>query len=652
MAAFLLEVNESMLLSPVALSAVVSSYLVYLGRRLASSSSTAVQDIIILLLVVCLRHRTSVLAILVTAEDVVTKHNFESRFSRTVSICSLGALCYLLRKAIFASRIFTQPRPSVVHDCVLKIHLLPSRTTHSRLSPVFHSFSYSYFYTGILFDLGEPLGRSQYQSSKIQLPSTVPICGSWFSIAASDYLARRHATQSFQQKLSEYLTTQKQDFCEYQYAYLVTVPRIFGFAFNPVSFWYLYSKQGQLRAMILEVNNTFDEKRMYFLQQGACTKMDEKQRKCFYNSWQKDFHVSPFNGRQGYYQLKAEDPLASDNPEVVWIDNTIVLSCPEEKSSLVARVFSVRPAIDGQEISSLKTLLCVCMWSWVGLTTNLRILREAWKLWMKNLAVFTRPEVLKTSIGRNATREEDSLAEGFFVFLKWLQKRSSTRGLVAYTAAAGETRECRIDIASGELAVQERPELGARCDFRVLTPAFYSQLVQYGDVAQAVATLCSEAHHQGNLAISSHPRYLLDQIEIVGGSYYKKSSQKPAPAADFRSLSQCYTLQLMRQSFTSCLLLLWPANMFHSRNLPAAYLPENSISLVDLAVFSDEARSSVSKRHYFRAAVLVIMAKHLSFGSTHLLHFYRRVLRGLLLLLLAIQCEILWLALRRLASKS
>ena len=40
---------------------------------------------------------------------------------------------------------------------------------------------------------------------------------------------------------------------------LVWMPRIFGYGFNPVSFWLCRDSQDQLRAVISEVNNTFCE---------------------------------------------------------------------------------------------------------------------------------------------------------------------------------------------------------------------------------------------------------------------------------------------------------------------------------------------------------------------------------------------------------
>src|SRR5271165_1651037 len=47
--------------------------------------------------------------------------------------------------------------------------------------------------------------------------------------------------------------------------WLQTFPRIFGFVFNPVSFWHCYDKQEKLRAVLAEVNNTFGETHRYLL---------------------------------------------------------------------------------------------------------------------------------------------------------------------------------------------------------------------------------------------------------------------------------------------------------------------------------------------------------------------------------------------------
>src|SRR5450830_1417047 len=50
--------------------------------------------------------------------------------------------------------------------------------------------------------------------------------------------------------------------------WLQTFPRLFGFVFNPVSFWYCHDSHGALRAVLAEVNNTFGESHRYLLADG------------------------------------------------------------------------------------------------------------------------------------------------------------------------------------------------------------------------------------------------------------------------------------------------------------------------------------------------------------------------------------------------
>jgi uncharacterized protein len=46
---------------------------------------------------------------------------------------------------------------------------------------------------------------------------------------------------------------------------LQTFPRVLGYVFNPVSFWLCHDRDGGLRAILCEVNNTFGEHHNYLL---------------------------------------------------------------------------------------------------------------------------------------------------------------------------------------------------------------------------------------------------------------------------------------------------------------------------------------------------------------------------------------------------
>jgi DUF1365 family protein len=47
--------------------------------------------------------------------------------------------------------------------------------------------------------------------------------------------------------------------------WLHTFPRVAGYTFNPVSFWFAHRTDGTLRAVVCEVNNTFGERHSYLL---------------------------------------------------------------------------------------------------------------------------------------------------------------------------------------------------------------------------------------------------------------------------------------------------------------------------------------------------------------------------------------------------
>ena len=78
-------------------------------------------------------------------------------------------------------------------------------------------------------------------------------------------------------------------------AWLHCYPRMFGYAFKPVSFWYCHRDDGTLRAIVVEVNNTFGERHCYVLDTPAWG--HELQAR-------KAFHVSPFCKIEGGYRFR------------------------------------------------------------------------------------------------------------------------------------------------------------------------------------------------------------------------------------------------------------------------------------------------------------------------------------------------------------
>ena len=297
-----------------------------------------------------------------------------------------------------------------------KARIFPCETKHARIFPKRHAFAYSYL------QCGYPIVPCEDRYNGMVRPSGMDkyLGRWWLRVRAEDYLARGNGAHGFYWKLKTYLQEQHVKDSEWCYAYLVTAPRFLGYAFNPVSFWYVYDAEHQLKKMILEVNNTFGERRMYLLDGSSSPtspttsnshpisgaeehepQLPNGAKSKFTDVWMKDFHVSPFNSRKGSYSLKALNPFPFVSYENPMVDNTITLKSSKDHGKLVARLYSTSKSFDPDQLGFVGTTRFVLSWWWVGFVTFPRIIREAGKLFFtKKLHVWFRPEVLTTSIGR------------------------------------------------------------------------------------------------------------------------------------------------------------------------------------------------------------------------------------------------------------
>ena len=77
--------------------------------------------------------------------------------------------------------------------------------------------------------------------------------------------------------------------------WLQTFPRVWGYTFKPVSFWYCHRADGRLAAIVAEVHNTFGERHCYLL---------DEPRYGHAQLARKVFHVSPFCEVDGHYRFR------------------------------------------------------------------------------------------------------------------------------------------------------------------------------------------------------------------------------------------------------------------------------------------------------------------------------------------------------------
>ncbi|GDX35747.1 DUF1365 domain-containing protein [Alphaproteobacteria bacterium] len=95
--------------------------------------------------------------------------------------------------------------------------------------------------------------------------------------------------------------------------FLFTHPRFLGYVFNPVSFWFCLDADNNLKAILFEVNNTFNQHHCYLVYNQDQTEIGEDQ----WFTTDKKMYVSPFFKVEGNYRFRV---IFKPNKTAVWID--------------------------------------------------------------------------------------------------------------------------------------------------------------------------------------------------------------------------------------------------------------------------------------------------------------------------------------------
>jgi hypothetical protein len=327
--------------------------------------------------------------------------------------------------------------------------------------------------------------------------------------------------------------------------------------------------------MVLEVNNTFGERRLYLL------KAEEKatdesvpdgfeapaKATRFTNAWDKDFHVSPFNSRKGTYSLTAADPVAALKTGSKVLDNIVVLNSSKAHAKLVARVYSDGDHMDPTNMSTSQVIKLLASWFWVGFLTFPRIIAQAYKLYFeRKLHVWFRPEVLASSIGRTHTTSEAVMEAFFLAHLSYLVDTASSPLQVTYTPAGG-LGTSTILTSKDAIKDQEPKEL----TLRVLTPAFYTRFAHYAHTTEAFDRESLHVSSQNQTLVIENAEHLL----ILLGS----SAPSPGTATSKLDTLDQYRWRLLQR-------LRSPP--------PASAYPDTHTELHDLSSVSDIRRLPLS----------------------------------------------------------
>jgi DUF1365 family protein len=174
--------------------------------------------------------------------------------------------------------------------------------------------------------------------------------------------------------------------------FVLSAPSVIGYSFNPASFYFVFDDKEIFKGSIVEVHNTFKESHLYELSSvfNSSTRFEDSNIK--------QFHVSPFLDRKGYYKFEFSiTPEKFDIRIGLFEDDNLVFS------SNYRGVF-----IKLTTVNLLKTLPKLL--STVGLT-EIRILTQAAIIFfIHKMPFFEKPNRLKGT--------SDSPAIGFISKLK------------------------------------------------------------------------------------------------------------------------------------------------------------------------------------------------------------------------------------------
>jgi DUF1365 family protein len=166
---------------------------------------------------------------------------------------------------------------------------------------------------------------------------------------------------------------------------LYTFPRMLGYVFNPVCFWVCHDRRGAVRAVLVQVTNTFGEHHDYLLTHGDGTPIASGESM----EARKAFHVSPFCTVAGRYRFRFHFGAERWLARIDYFDDRSAQPLLATSISGIARPLNARSALG---------LLFRYRWFTAGVVA--RIHWQALKLWLKRVPFLPKPAPPLTRLSR------------------------------------------------------------------------------------------------------------------------------------------------------------------------------------------------------------------------------------------------------------
>ena len=220
---------------------------------------------------------------------------------------------------------------------------------HRRLRPVQNHFSYGVFFLRL------PLSRLAEAGIAINRP------------ALCSFHYRDHGARDGSHPLAWIRALLAREGIEADgEIWLQCFPRVLGYVFNPVSFWFCEDRAGRLKAVLAEVNNTFGERHSYLLSAEGALEA------------RKVFHVSPFFPVAGHYRFRFDESASRRLARIDYFD---------EAGPLLFTSISGQP----QPLTRARLAAACLTHPFMTFAIVARIHWQALRLWLKRVPFFTKP---------------------------------------------------------------------------------------------------------------------------------------------------------------------------------------------------------------------------------------------------------------------
>jgi DUF1365 family protein len=155
---------------------------------------------------------------------------------------------------------------------------------------------------------------------------------------------------------------------------LLCYPRVLGYAFNPLSVYYVFDRTGRPSCILYEVHNTFSQRHTY----AARVAPDELDATGLRQARDKLLYVSPFLGMAMRYEFFLKTPAQS---------LFLRIGERDERGMILLATF----AAARRRLSTRALLACCIAVPMLGLKVMGAIHVEAARLWLKGLRPLSRP---------------------------------------------------------------------------------------------------------------------------------------------------------------------------------------------------------------------------------------------------------------------